>query len=59
MGLPIVYRRGHRFFVIMIFFLSLKVILILANYTDPDEKQHSGSSLLPEYPFRGFQYIKG
>ena len=45
-------------------FLSLKVVLILANIADPDEMQydaafHLGLHCLPKYPFSGFQYIKG
>ena len=42
-------------------FLSLKVVLILANSADPDEMQHYatfhlGLHCLPKYSFRGFQY---
>ena len=45
-------------------FLSLKVVLILANTADPDEMQHYaafhlGLHCLPKYQFRGFQYTKG
>ena len=45
-------------------FLSLKVVLILANTADPDEMQHYaafhlGLYCLPKYRFRGFQYTKG
>ena len=45
-------------------YLSLKVVLILANSADPDEMQHYtafhlGLHCLPEYPFRGHQYTKG
>ena len=41
-------------------FLSLKVVLILANSADPDEMQqyagfHLGLHCLPNYLFRGFQ----
>ena len=44
-------------------FLSLKIVLILANSADPDEMQqyaafHLGLYCLPKYLFRGFQYIK-
>ena len=44
-------------------FLSLKIVLILANSADPDEMQqyavfHLGLHCLPKYLFRGFQYIK-
>ena len=44
--------------------MSLKVILILANMTDPDEMQHYaafhlGLHYLPKYQFRGFEYTKG
>ena len=43
-------------------FLSLKVVLILANSADPDKMQHDAAfhlSLygLPKEPFRDFQYI--
>ena len=45
-------------------FLSLKVVLILANSALPDEMQHYaafhlGLHCLPKYPFRDLQYIKG
>ena len=45
-------------------FLSLKVVLILANIADPDEMQHYaafhlGLQSLQKYPFRGFPYTKG
>ena len=41
-------------------FLSLKVILILANDANPDEMKHYaafhlGLHCLPKYPFMGFQ----
>ena len=40
-------------------FLSLKIVLILANSADPDEMQHYaafflGLHCLPKYPFTGF-----
>ena len=45
-------------------FLSLKVVLILANSADPDEMQHYaafhlGLPCLPKYLFRRFLYTKG
>ena len=45
-------------------FLSLKVVLILANSADSDEMQHYASFHLglhcfPKYLSRGFQYTKG
>ena len=45
-------------------FLSLKVVLILANSTDTDQMQHDaafhlGLHCFPKYPFRGFQVYKG
>ena len=45
-------------------FLFLKVVLLLENSTDPDEKQnyavfHLGLHYLPKYPFGGFQYTEG
>ena len=44
--------------------LSMKVVSILANSADPDERQHNAAfhlspHCLPKYPFRGFQYTKG
>ena len=44
-------------------FLSLKVVLILANSTDPDQIQHDaafhlGLNCFPKYPFRGFPVYK-
>ena len=47
----------------MIFFLSPKVVSILANRADPDEMQHYAAfhpvlHCLPKYPIRGFQYIQ-
>ena len=41
MGLPIVYFKGLQVeFLNYDAFLSLKVVLILANSADPDEMQH-------------------
>ena len=45
-------------------FLSLKIVLIIANSVDSDEMQHNaafhlGLHCLPKYLFRGFQYTKG
>ena len=45
-------------------FLTLEIILIIANSGDPDEMQHCaafhlGLHCLPKYPFRGLQYTKG
>ena len=45
----------------MIFFLSITVVLILANSADPDEMLHfvafhQGLQCLPENTFGGFQY---
>ena len=50
-------------------FLSLQVVLILANSSDPEERQHNemqhdvafylGLQYLPEKQFSGFQYSKG
>ena len=42
-------------------FLSLKVVLILANSADPDEMEHDAAfhldlHCLPKYPFRCVQY---
>ena len=47
-----------------IVFLSLNVVLIIANSVDPDEMQHYaafylGLYCLPKFPFRGFQNTKG
>ena len=43
---------------------SMKIVLNLANSTDPDEMLHFaafylGLHSLPKYLFRGFPYIKG
>ena len=48
----------------MLRFLSLKVVFILANSSDPDEMQHYavfhlGLHCLPKNTFKGFQYTKG
>ena len=45
-------------------FLSLMIILVLANNEDPDETPyhvafHLGLHCLLKYPFRGFQNTKG
>ena len=42
MGLPIVCFEGYNLLNYSIF-LSLKIVLILANSADPDEKQHSAA----------------
>ena len=44
-------------------FLSLKLVLTLANSADPDEMQHTaafhlGLHCLSKYPFRGFQHTR-
>ena len=67
MGLPILYFKGSQVKASKDYdvFLTLKVVLIIANSADPDEMQqhyaafHLGLHCLPEYPFRGFQYTKG
>ena len=57
--------RGHRFiFPTKIKFISLNIVLILANSEDPNEMQHYAAfhwslHCLQKYMFRGFQYIKG
>ena len=48
----------------MTYFLSLKVVLILANSADPDEMQHYaafhlGFHCLLKDSFRGVPYTKG
>ena len=45
-------------------FLSLNVVLILANSEDPDKMQHYaafhlGPYCLPKYSYRGFPVYKG
>ena len=56
MALPIVYFKGSQVeFFLNCFFLSLKIVLILANSDDPDEMQHYfrlSLHCLPKYPFR-------
>ena len=59
-GLPIVYFKGSGYnFLYKGVFLSLKVVLILANSADPDEMQHLGLHCLPKYLFGVFQYTRG
>ena len=59
MGLPIVYFKGSQIkFSELWSFLSLKIVLILANSADPNEMQHYaafhlGLHCLPKYKFRG------
>ena len=58
------YFKGSQNFLKNDVFLSLKVVLILPNSTDPDEMQHYaafhlGLHCLSKYPFRGFQDTKG
>ena len=58
--LAIVYLKGSvENFLKYIFFLSLRVVLILANSADPDKMQHYAAfhlalHCLPKYLFRGF-----
>ena len=65
MGLPIVYFKGTRVnFLNYVVFLSLNIVLILANSADPDEMQqyaafHLGLHCWPKYLSRGFQNTKG
>ena len=40
-------------------FLSLKVVLTLANNADPDVMQQYATWVFTVCPFRGFQYTKG
>ena len=45
-------------------FLSMKIVLVLANIVDPDEMQHYvsnhlGLHCLQKYRFRSFPYTKG
>ena len=55
--------RGHLYnFLNYDVFLSLKVVLILANSAEPNEMQHYaafhlGLHYLPKYLFRDFQYM--
>ena len=60
--LPIVHFKGsnEEFFkcYVIVYFVSLNVVLILANNVDPDEMQHYaafhlGLHCLRKYPFRG------
>ena len=38
---PIVYVKvSGRIFLFIMYFLSLKIVLILANYADPDKMHH-------------------
>ena len=60
MGLPIVHFKGLwvDYFLNYDGFLSLKVVLVLANGADPDEMQHYaafhlGLHCLPMQPFMG------
>ena len=65
MGLPLCTSRGHRKKSLHYdVFLSLKIVLILANRADPDEMQHYAAfhpclHCLPKYLFRGFPVYKG
>ena len=58
MNIPFCILRGHRLkFLDYDVFLSLKVVLILANSANPDELQHYaafhlGLHCLPKYLFR-------
>ena len=57
-ALPILHFKGPQvdFFLNHGVFLSLKVVLILADSADPDEMPHYlGLHCLPKYPFKGFQ----
>ena len=61
-GQPIVLFKQVEFQNYSIF-LSMKIVLILANGEGSDEMQHYaafhlGLHCLPKYPFRGFQYTK-
>ena len=56
MELPILYFYGSQ---VEVYKLPLKVVLILANCTDPDEMQHYaafhlGLHCFPKYLYRGF-----
>ena len=53
-------RSGKKFLYYDVF-ISLKVVLMLANSADPDEMQHYaafhlGLHCLPKYVFMGFQH---
>ena len=64
-GQPLCTLSGHRqTFLYYDVFMSLKVVLTLANSVNPDEMQHYaafhlGLHCLPKYLFRSFQYSKG
>ena len=54
---------GYNFEKIKLFFLSLKIDLVIANSVDPDEMPHKAAFLLGlrcllKYLIRGFQYTK-
>ena len=54
MGLPIVYFKGSRVAIYNYVFLSLRLVLILANSADPNEMQHDAAfhlcpHCLPKY----------
>ena len=58
---PLCTLRGHNKRFLNHVFLSLTVVLILANSAEPDEMQHDaafhlGLHCLQKYLFRGFQY---
>ena len=63
-GLPIMYDRDLRlYFLNYDVFLSLKIVLNLANSAEPDEMQHYaafhlGLHCLQKYSFRGFPNTK-
>ena len=41
-------------------FLTMKIVLMLANSADPDDDAfHLSLQYLPKCPLTGFQYIKG
>ena len=56
MGLPILYFKGPQVEVSYDVFLSLKVVLILANSADPDEMQHYAAFLLGLHCLLGTHY---
>ena len=54
------YLKGSQ---VEVLFLSLKIVIIIANIVDPDEMQHHaafhlGLHCLPKYPFRDFLNTK-
>ena len=65
MGLPIMFfKRSQVVFWKLCVYLSLKIVLVLANSADPDEMQHDaafhlGLHCLPNYPFTGLHDTKG